>query len=50
MSLIGIDLGTSSIKVVAVKQSRGQVALTSFGMEPLPQQTIVDGPSRATGK
>jgi type IV pilus assembly protein PilM len=40
---IGLDIGSSSIKVVAVKPSRQGVALLSFGVEPLPQQTIVDG-------
>ena len=40
---VGLDIGSSSIKVVALKpQKKGQVALQSFGIEPLPPQTIVD--------
>src|SRR5215813_10666113 len=40
---IGLDIGSSSIKVVAIKPGgkRG-VALGSFGIEPLPPQTVVD--------
>jgi type IV pilus assembly protein PilM len=41
---VGLDIGSSSIKVVALKpQKKGQqIALLSFGIEPLPPQTIVD--------
>ena len=40
---VGLDIGSSSIKVVAVKASKRGVALQAFGIEPLPPQTIVDG-------
>jgi type IV pilus assembly protein PilM len=40
---IGLDIGSSSIKVVGVKASKKSVALTHFALEPLPPQTIVDG-------
>src|SRR5215471_18305306 len=40
---IGLDIGSSSIKVVAIKPGKKGVALGSFGIEPLPPQTIVDG-------
>ncbi|HKA88444.1 MAG TPA: type IV pilus assembly protein PilM [Haliangiales bacterium] len=40
---VGLDIGSSAIKVVALKpQKKGAVALQSFGIEPLPPQTIVD--------
>jgi len=40
---IGLDIGSSSIKAVQVKQSKKGVTLSAFGMEPLMPQTIVDG-------
>ena len=44
---IGLDIGSSSVKVIALKESRrrGQVmySLVSFGMKPLPPEAIVDG-------
>jgi type IV pilus assembly protein PilM len=40
---IGLDIGSSSIKVVVVKPGKKGVALQAFGLEPLPPQTIVDG-------
>lgn len=40
---IGLDIGSSSIKVVAVKPGKRGVQLMNFGLEPLPPQTIVDG-------
>jgi type IV pilus assembly protein PilM len=40
---VGLDIGSSSVKVVSVKPGKKGIALQSFGMEPLPAQTIVDG-------
>jgi type IV pilus assembly protein PilM len=40
---IGLDIGSSSIKVVAVKPAKRGIGLANFGIEPLPPQTIVDG-------
>lgn len=40
---IGLDIGSSSIKVVSVKPGKKGLALHAFGIEPLPAQTIVDG-------
>ncbi|MBL4687752.1 MAG: type IV pilus assembly protein PilM [Nannocystaceae bacterium] len=40
---IGLDIGTSAIKLVQVKVSRRGMALTNFGIEPVPPQSIVDG-------
>src|SRR5690348_7859100 len=43
-NLIGLDIGSSSIKVVQLRNpsAKGGV-LTAFGLEPIPPQTIVDG-------
>lgn len=40
---IGLDLGSSSVKVAQVKKTRGGFELLNFGIEPLPADTIVDG-------
>src|SRR6266508_1086500 len=40
---VGLDIGSSSIKVVSVKPGKRGLALHAFGLEPLPPQTIVDG-------
>jgi len=42
-NLVGVDIGTSSIKVVQLKESRKGVGLVRFGFSALPPQTIVDG-------
>ncbi|MGF1468767.1 MAG: type IV pilus assembly protein PilM [Sandaracinaceae bacterium] len=42
-NLVGVDIGSSSIKVVEIKEARGQRQLVRFGYHPLPDQTIVDG-------
>jgi type IV pilus assembly protein PilM len=40
---IGLDLGSSAIKVVQLKQYKRGVQLVNFGIEPVPPQAIVDG-------
>ena len=40
---IGLDIGSSSLKLVQLKVTRKGVQLQNFGIEPLPPQTIVDG-------
>jgi type IV pilus assembly protein PilM len=41
---VGLDIGSSSIKLVQIRAGKkGAVGLLSFGIEPLPPQTIVDG-------
>jgi type IV pilus assembly protein PilM len=41
---IGLDIGSSSIKAVALRlPKKGAPIVIGFGIEPLPQQTIVDG-------
>jgi type IV pilus assembly protein PilM len=40
---IGLDIGSSSIKMLQVKATPKGIRLLDFGIEPLPPQTIVDG-------
>ena len=40
---IGLDIGSSSIKLVQVKASRKAYSLQNFGIEPLPPGAIIDG-------
>ena len=42
-NLVGVDIGSSSIKVCQVKEGRKGVSLVKLGYAPLPAQTIVDG-------
>lgn len=42
-NLVGVDIGTSSIKVCQVKEGRRGLTLVRFGYAPLPPQAIVDG-------
>lgn len=42
-NLVGVDIGSSGIKVAHVKETKKGLHLINFGMEPLPPQTIVDG-------
>ncbi len=41
--LVGLDIGSSSIKAVELKSTRQGYELVSFGLEPLAQDTVVDG-------
>ena len=40
--LVGLDIGTSSIKAVLLKHSSKGYALENLGIEPLPPEVIVD--------
>ena len=40
---IGLDIGSSAIKVVELKVGRKETRLVNFGIEPLSPQVIVDG-------
>ncbi len=40
---IGLDIGSSSVKLVQVKEAKKGLLLVNFGIEPLPPQSIVDG-------
>lgn len=41
--LLGLDIGSSSIKAVQMKESRGTYSLLKFGRMPLDPNVIVDG-------
>ena len=40
---LGLDIGSSSIKLVQLKESKKGISLASFSMAPLPSEAIVDG-------
>ena len=40
---LGLDIGSSSVKLVQLKEKKGGYALQAFGVVPLPPETIVDG-------
>jgi type IV pilus assembly protein PilM len=42
-NLVGVDIGSSSIKVCQLKESRKGLELVRLGFAQLPSQTIVDG-------
>src|SRR5713226_4243124 len=42
-ALVGLDIGSSSVKAVELRQSKAGMELVSFGLETLPQDTVVDG-------
>jgi type IV pilus assembly protein PilM len=49
-NLVGIDIGTSSIKVCQLKESRKGFTLQRLGYAPLAPQTIVDGQVMDAGR
>jgi len=40
---VGLDIGSSSVKLVQLKEKKGGYALQAFGAARLPPETIVDG-------
>jgi len=40
---LGLDIGSSSVKLVQLKEKKGGYALEAFGVSRLPPETIVDG-------
>ena len=42
-SLVGVDIGSSSVKAVELQKKGGNLQLTSLGYENLQPDTIVDG-------
>lgn len=41
--LVGLDIGSSAIKVAQLKESKGRYFLQKFGVRPLEPEVIVDG-------
>jgi type IV pilus assembly protein PilM len=41
--VIGIDIGTSSVKILEIKESKNNYYLKKFGIARLPRETIVNG-------
>jgi len=42
-SLVGLDIGSSAVKAVELRKKGGTYELVNLGMEPLGQDTVVDG-------
>jgi type IV pilus assembly protein PilM len=40
---LGLDIGSSSVKMILLKESKRGFQLQSFGIAPLPPEAIVDG-------
>ena len=40
---VGLDIGSTSIKVVQIRETKRGIQLVNFGLEPIPTQSIVDG-------
>lgn len=49
-NLVGVDIGTSSIKVCQVKETRKGHGMVRFGYATLPPQAIVDGQVMDSGQ
>jgi type IV pilus assembly protein PilM len=47
---IALDIGSTFIKLVQIKGSRGNYQLTKFGMAPLPPEVIVEGAVMDAGR
>jgi len=48
--VIGMDIGSSSIKIVELKQSGKELEVTRVGVEPLAPEIVVDGAIVDTGQ
>lgn len=42
-NVIGVDIGSSSIKIVELKESGKRYQLVNYGIAPIPSEVIVDG-------
>ena len=42
-SMVGVDIGSSSVKAVELQGKNGDFQLVSLGYEPLPPDSVVDG-------
>ena len=41
--LVGLDIGTSSVKMVELEEDKGNFIIKNFGIAKLPKETIVNG-------
>lgn len=41
-TIVGLDIGSSSIKAIELKRARGGISVTHLGVEPLPSDIVVD--------
>jgi type IV pilus assembly protein PilM len=41
-SIVGLDIGSSSIKAIELKRSKGEIVVTHLGVEPLASDIVVD--------
>ena len=41
--IVGVDIGSSSVKLVQLREAKGVYHLASIGIAPLPPEAIVDG-------
>jgi type IV pilus assembly protein PilM len=48
--LVGLDIGSSAIKLVQIKEVKGNYFLQKFGMKPLEPEVIVDGTVMDAGR
>lgn len=48
--LLGLDIGSSAIKLVQMKEINGKYILQKFGMKPLEPEVIVDGTVMDAGR
>lgn len=48
--LLGLDIGSSAIKLVQMKEHKGKFMLQKFGMKPLEPEVIVDGTVMDAGR
>ena len=42
-NVIGLDIGTNSIKLLEIEESKGGYRLKNFGITALPKDSIVNG-------
>ncbi|MCB1032546.1 MAG: type IV pilus assembly protein PilM [Acidobacteria bacterium] len=42
-SVVGLDIGSSAVKLVELKERKGEYSLVRLGLEPLSPEAIVDG-------
>ena len=49
-AVVGLDIGSSSIKLVELRRVGKELAISKLGMEPLPSEVVVDGAIVDTGQ